>query len=248
MSSPLVCRPSSRAPLGPRRSRPAGFLCPRMPDQGLLMRVGLFIDGFNLYHSLIEAERHHPGPGVKWLDPLKLARNCLPALGPDARLISVDWFSAIPEHLQARDPEKLQRHRLYLRALQSLDSPKIEIHLGRIRRNPMSPSHEPRWSEKGTDVALACRVLELGVRDTFDEALVVSGDTDYLPLPTALERLCPGKRVRFALPFRRSPTALLRASPGSFILSPEIYRASQLENPLRLANGRMLHAPGAWRR
>lgn len=212
------------------------------------MRVALFIDGYNLYHSMVESERHHPDLAVKWLDPLKLARNCLPSVGPHASLASVDWFSAIPEHLQVRDPGKLQRHRLYLRALEALGPPRVGIHLGKIRRNPTSPSDQPTWSEKGTDVALACKVLELGVHDAFDEALVVSGDTDYLPLPAALGRLCPTKRLRFALPFRRSPTALLKASPGSFILSPELYASSQLGNPLKLPNGRLLHAPTCWTR
>lgn len=212
------------------------------------MRVALFIDGFNLYHSLVEAERQHCDLKVKWLDPLKLARNCLPSLGPDARLASIDWFSAIPEHLQARDPAKLQRHRLYLRALESLGAPGVKIHLGKIRRDPTSPTSRPTWSEKGTDVALACRVLELGIRDAFDEALIVSGDTDYLPLPTALARLCPDKRVRFALPFRRSPTALLKACPGSFILSPALYTSSQLDNPIILDSGRLMHAPEEWMR
>lgn len=210
------------------------------------MRVALFIDGFNLYHSLAETERRHPELRVKWLDPIQLARHCLSAISPQARLASIDWFSAIPEHLQTRDPGKLQRHRLYLRALEAARSPEIRIHLGKIRRNPTSPTDRPTWSEKGTDVALACKVLELGVTDAFDEALVVSGDTDYLPLPGALARLCPGKRMRFALPFRRAPAALLKACEGSIILSPELYAHSQLDNPLRLPNGRLLHAPTEW--
>lgn len=241
----MVCRPPSRAPWGPRGSRPAGFLLePQVRDGG--MRVSFFIDGFNLYHSLVETERRQPGLKIKWLDPIKLARHCLPSLGKDAVLVSIDHFTAIPEHLQVRDPDKLARHRIYIRALESLDNPNVGLHLGRIRREPTSPKNSHTWREKGTDVGLACALWEKAMGDVFDVGVIVSGDTDYLPLPIAIHRSFADKRVVFAFPYLRAPTSLIAASPGSLILSPEIYGASLLDNPLRLPNGRVLHAPSSW--
>lgn len=210
------------------------------------MRVSFFIDGFNLYHSLVETERRQPSLKVKWLDPIKLARHCLPSLGRDASLVSIDHFTAIPEHLQVRDPDKLARHRIYIRALESLETPNVGIHLGRIRRDPTSPTHFPTWREKGTDVGLTCAVWEKALGGVFDLGVVVSGDTDYLPLPIAIDRSFADKQLVFAFPYLRAPNSLRAASPSSLLLSPEIYAASLLDNPLRLPNGRVLHAPSSW--
>jgi uncharacterized LabA/DUF88 family protein len=48
--------------------------------------------------------------------------------------------------------------------------------------HPMSQSQ----AEKGIDVAMAINILESGLLDVFDSAVLVTGDGDFVPLVRAL--------------------------------------------------------------
>ena len=53
-------------------------------------RTAFVIDGFNLYHSLVEASRSLKMPaetGTKWLNLWGLCESYLPLLGRDATLV-----------------------------------------------------------------------------------------------------------------------------------------------------------------
>ena len=80
-------------------------------------RVGFFVDGFNLYHSVAKVAQETADESVKWLNLQGLARGILPLISPTASLASIHYFTALPEHLYLADPGRLQRHRTYLRAL-----------------------------------------------------------------------------------------------------------------------------------
>ena len=75
-------------------------------------RVGFFVDGFNLYHSVTKVAQETSDESVKWLDLQGLARGILPLISPSASLASIHYFTALPEHLYLADPGRLQRHRL----------------------------------------------------------------------------------------------------------------------------------------
>ena len=54
------------------------------------------------------------------------------------------------------------------------------------------------YREKGIDVALACKMVELGMNDAYDIAYLLSGDGDYCPAVQMVQGL--GKRVFAANP------------------------------------------------
>jgi uncharacterized LabA/DUF88 family protein len=150
-------------------------------------RVAFFVDGFNLYHSIGAFTEEASDESVKWLDLQGLARGIQPLISPTASLASIHYFTALPEHLYLANPGRLQRHRTYLRALTAHGGMRPSIVLGRITqqqvqvRTAMGAVNGSLWREKGTDVALAMALLREASKGDMDEAVIVSGDADYLP-------------------------------------------------------------------
>ncbi len=100
---------------------------------------------------------------------------------------SVHYFTALPEHLYLTDPGRLRRHQAYLRALTAHGEVRPAILLGRIMQLPVNIEVAGVnvggrvWREKGTDVALAMAWLREASLGGMDEAVIISGDADYLP-------------------------------------------------------------------
>lgn len=215
------------------------------------MRVAFLVDGFNLYHSLCSATRQGSSESLKWLDLHSMCRALLPAIGANATLASIDYFTALPGHLAISDPARLERHRVYIRALTAMRNPGVRMHFGRIRRQTIRIEGDQLkrkivvWREKGTDVALAGRLMALGHKAECDLAVIVSGDTDYAILPD-LFRETYSRDLIFALPFGRASSELADLAPGSLLLSPELYRSCQLPEKVRLPSGKYLHRPREW--
>ena len=150
-------------------------------------RVAFFVDGFNLYHSLSTLAKESGDQSVKWLDLAGLANGCLHEIGGSSLLRSVHYFTALPEHLYLTDPGRLRRHQAYLRALTAHGEVRPAILLGRIMQLPVNIEVAGVnvggrvWREKGTDVALAMAWLREASLGGMDEAVIISGDADYLP-------------------------------------------------------------------
>lgn len=77
------------------------------------------IDGFNLYHSLVEASRTLGlnGAGTKWLDVAGLCSSYLHLFGRNASLAGVYYFSAKAHHLERSKPGVVGRHVNFANAL-----------------------------------------------------------------------------------------------------------------------------------
>ena len=217
-------------------------------------RVGVFVDGFNLYHSVTKVAQETSDESVKWLDLQGLARGILPLISPTASLASIHYFTALPEHLYLTDPGRLQRHRTYLRALTAHGSLRPSIILGRIAQQQVQvriASGEITgsiWREKGTDVALAMALLREASKGDMDEAVIISGDADYLPAVKVFREMYPDIGLRFAFPRGRASKELLREAPNSFTLTSAAYLSHRLPERIRLPSGKFLHCPVEWRR
>ena len=217
-------------------------------------RVGFFVDGFNLYHSVTKVAQETSDESVKWLDLQGLALGILPLISPTASLASIHYFTALPEHLYLSDPGRLQRHRTYLRAITAHGSLRPSIILGRIAQQQVqvrTASGEITgsiWREKGTDVALAMALLREASKGDMDEAVIVSGDADYLPAVKVFRDMYPDIGLRFAFPRGRASKELLREAPNSFTLTSAAYLSHRLSERIRLPSGKFLHCPAEWRR
>ena len=145
------------------------------------MRTNIYIDGFNLYYGSV---RKTP---FKWLDISALCTNLL----PNRQINRIRYFTAHVRALQ-HDPQAPVRQDVYLRALKTI--PNLTIHKGHFAPRPsvfpqfplayLNPTKPPlvvqvlRTEEKGTDVNLATYLLVDCFNNDFDEAVVISNDSD----------------------------------------------------------------------
>jgi hypothetical protein len=156
-----------------------------MAEEGL--RTNFYIDGFNLYYRLLE-----PNPALKWLD---LDRWCR-LLMPKVVVHRIRYFTALVD-ARPNDPDQPNRQQIYWRALATL--PSVTIHLGRFktRTKRVWLAHPPpnttlaRISEeKGSDVNLATLLVADAFREDFDQAVVISDDSDLmLPIEIVVNEL-----------------------------------------------------------
>jgi len=140
-------------------------------------RVVAYIDGFNLYYGL-KADR---GRRYLWLDLQALVESLI---WPDQELQQVWYFTA----RVLDDPEGSRRQAGYLDALAAHCDQVIRVE-GRFQeKNRSCPTCSARWAgyeEKETDVNIAIALVEDAVRDVYDTARLISGDTDLRPARSA---------------------------------------------------------------
>lgn len=204
-------------------------------------RVTIYVDGFNLYYGLLK-----PNPALKWLD--------LSALGGALRpgdLVTVRYFTAKVRPLP--DPQTQMRQRLYLKALETL--PNVVVHYGRFSANQVRMALVDRkpgqsgtalvWKteEKGSDVNIATRLLLDGHDGLYDEAVVISGDSDLVePIREANARFGP---VHVLNP-RDVHSDLSVAASSYGALDPALLPACQFPDVVELPSGRAVVRPSTW--
>jgi len=208
-----------------------------------------FIDGFNLYHSIKAAERDLPNTQLKWLDIPCLCESHLHVIGGGAQICEIHYFSAFAEHLRDAHPDKLRKHKAIVRALTAR---KVKAHISHFQRKRIWAHDLNQWvkvyEEKETDVRLACTVLKAAALDEFDVAILMTGDTDFVPLIEEFRRLYPKKRVLFAFPHHRANRSLQRICPDSFKVSKESYAKHQFPDQVQLPSGKSVSIPSDWKR
>ena len=139
--------------------------------------TSVYVDGFNLYYRAVR------DTDFKWLDLRKLAE----LLFPEDNVRHILYFTAIVIP-RSNDAQQQQRQQAYLRALSTL--PELKITYGTFRsltkRRPLVtpitglPAYvEVRdVEEKGTDVNLATRLVADGFQRKYEQAIVLSNDSD----------------------------------------------------------------------
>ncbi len=102
------------------------------------MRVGVFIDGFNLYYGV----RAMSGHRHLWLDVETMSQHLLKS---DQVLTELHYFTAM-----VRDqPVSMDRQERYIEALRRRSS-SVEVHLGRFQKKNLSWELAPNTSPAGS--------------------------------------------------------------------------------------------------
>ena len=170
-----------------------------------IMRVTSYVDGFNLYHSVVDIGINH----YKWLDLWKLSEIYAPK--PNFTLTAVYYFSALAHWL----PGPCSRHQIYIEALKATGVTPI---LGNFKEKDRScnrcgktwKSHE----EKETDVNLAIHLLSGAYDNTYDTAFVISGDSDLSQAIKLVLDKFPHKQIKVIIPPGLQLTSQIRTSVG----------------------------------
>ena len=210
-------------------------------------RIVFLVDGFNLYHSVVEASRHLGGATTKWLDISSLCSLYLPYISRDAKLEQIYYFSAFADHLRAIDPGKVQRHEDFIKCLRTTG---IVDALARFKaRDAQCPRCRWQWKkheEKETDVGIAVKLFEVFSLDTCDTVVLVTGDTDLAPSVRTAKFWFPHKAVVCIFPYRRKNKELAQLAHKSFNIKPATYCKCQFPDPFPLPDGTSVCKPLSW--
>ena len=201
-------------------------------------RVVAYVDGFNLYFGL----KADGGRRRLWLDLQSLVERLLLV---DQDLREVWYFTARVRD----DPAAEERQSVYLDALASY-CPKVRRVEGRFQERPRNCREcGARWTgyeEKETDVNIAVALVEDAVRDSYDTALLISGDSDLRPAIAAVRRLRPEKRIVAVFPPRRNAVGLIAAVDAYIRIGSDKIRNAQLPAKIVTADGITLERPERW--
>ena len=164
-------------------------------------RVAAFYDGLNLYHAIDDLKLPH----LKWVDLRKLSKQLIHS--KSQQIVAVRYFSAYANHYSGtKQYDKVIRHREYVKALESKN---INCHMGNFAKrywNYYGRGYQSRWrrrEEKQTDVGIAVYVLHDAIDDIFDRALIISVDTDMIPLFKVMSSRFPSKPAICVAPPKR---------------------------------------------
>ncbi|MBL8420154.1 MAG: NYN domain-containing protein [Dechloromonas sp.] len=169
-----------------------------------LKRVACFVDGFNLYHAIDDLSKMgKPRHYLKWLDLHKLTKAFV---RPATEVVAdVHYFSAYATWL----PDAHQRHQQYVAALQSVG---VTVKLGQFKQKSRSCRQcGANWvghEEKESDVNFAVELLNRAWHKEFDRAIIVTADTDIVPVLQMVKRDHPSLHLTAAIPEQRYGNAL----------------------------------------
>ena len=231
------------------------------------MRVAFIVDGFNLYHSIRDAEKVVAQRPQRWLDISRLCRSYLHHFGRSATLEGVYYFSAIARHLAVSNTDIEARHQAYISAIKSagvkvtlanfkardkyIPLRYCKFKIGRFKRLFRFPLPKCRLvynraEEKETDVAIASKMFELLHRGSADAVVIISGDTDLLPAIRTARDLFPAAPIAVMFPYNRHNAELKRAVKQSFKIAKDQYAKFQFPDPITLPNGHVIKKPLKW--
>lgn len=206
-------------------------------------RVCFLVDGFNVYHSVCEAQRTIKGASMKWLDMRGLCESYLSSIGNGATLQKVFYFSAFMDWI----PDKAARHQTYVAALRTTG---VEVQLHRFKEKEVwcktCKQTHVHHEEKETDVAIAVKLMELLSVDACDTVVLVTGDTDLAPAIRTAKTLWTSKRIWTVFPFGRHNAELKLLAHGWLKVKAKRYVSYQLPNPVKVSDTELLWKPTTW--
>lgn len=213
-----------------------------------IVRAMFFVDGFNLYHAIDKRPSYVPFKErfqyhkYKWLDLNKLCR----AFTTKNEVVDkIFYFTTYATWA----PEKEKRHRIYVRALESV---KVIPVFGKFKNKTIRCLADcnkkfSKPEEKQTDVNIAITILREAFADTFDKAFIISGDSDLIPCIKAVKDLFPNKKIGIIMPPDRH-TQELKDNSDFYMRIKEIQlKTSQFPDPITDEQGNpILQKPAEW--
>lgn len=200
-------------------------------------RVIAYIDGFNLYFGMREANLDN----CRWLDVQKLVSSLLQA---NQELVAVKYYTS----RVSNNPDKQKRQSTYIDALESTGT---TIYYG----NYQAGSEECKrcghvWrtaKEKMTDVNIATAIIVDAYKDAYDMAMLISGDSDLTPPIKAVHGLFNNKRVFIAFPPKRHNSSMALVAKGSMMIGRKKLVDAQFDEEVLSRTGFKLKRPTEWK-
>ncbi len=199
-------------------------------------RVIAYIDGFNLYFGMREAGFDH----CKWLNVKLLVQNLLK---PHQVLVDIKYFTS----RVSNNPDKQKRQSTYIDALESVGIKVIYGNYQAASTECVRCGHIWRTAkEKMTDVNIATAIMVDAFQDSYDMAMLISGDSDLTPPIKEVHRLFNKKRVFIAFPPKRHNSSMALVARGSEIIGRKRLADSQFDEVIESKTGYKLKRPIEW--
>lgn len=186
-------------------------------DTERAVRVMVFIDGNNLYHSLKEKE---------WRTRTNIGLLAERLVG-DRTLVHIYYYNAPPPGGKPYTKKGSE----YLSQIKR--TPKLTFRRAWLQPTKKTDKYGPYQSyiEKGGDTALTTDLVKSAAEDEFDVAIIVSNDSDYEPAVRTVRDVY-GKSVEVVYfegtkPFALESCALMRAFRPSYIIEHDFKRPSR---------------------
>jgi uncharacterized LabA/DUF88 family protein len=201
-----------------------------------MSRYCFYVDGFNVYYALQERPAYHK---YKWLNYRKLAES---VTGNKDTIEGIFYFTTFVRW----QPASVRRHEEYIKVLRSVG---VEIIQGRFLEKNIKchqclkyfKTHE----EKQTDVNIALKVLGDALDDMYDRAVIISADSDLLPVIKSVQKYAPEKEIGVMFPIGRSSYEL-RQSAGFRRKMPEkLLKNCQFTKEVKVGSA-IIQRPASW--
>ena len=157
-------------------------------------KVIFLIDGFNLYHALMEEKRFRK---YRWISLYSLAEKFITKKD---KIEEIYYFTA----LTTWSAGKVKRHKIFIKA-QELNN--VKVVYGEFRKRDKKCHICKRiyqtFEEKQTDVNIAISLFQLAIKDKYDKAIIISGDSDLIPSIEAVKSTFPSKQIGVIIPIGR---------------------------------------------
>jgi hypothetical protein len=210
------------------------------------MITNVYIDGFNFYYGCVK------GTPFKWLDFGAFCRASLPS----ETINRIRYFTALVS--ADDDPDAPVRQTTYLRALRTV--PHLSIHEGRFFKvtkkgrlvAPPTPGLDKvtirTWEEKVSDVSIATHLVADGFRGDYEQAVVVSNDSDLVePIALVIRELnLPVHVLSPHKPPARPSYHLQQVASSYRLVDRALLAACQFPTALPDIRGRIVRKPATW--
>lgn len=205
--------------------------------------VNFYIDGLNLYNGLKSANLRI----YYWLNLEELAKSLLK---PYQNLNIIKYFTSMvypDNNYEFSGSNRFERQSRYIKALKTLDS--IEIILGRHQKNVVNCNNcghtTSKYVEKMTDVKIAVEMLKDAFQKNCDTQILITGDTDLMPVTETIFNLSNTKLIIFAPPYRKNDRLKKYCYFYGKLFKKHI-ADSQFPNTVINKEGYKIHKPVYW--
>lgn len=206
-----------------------------------MSRINCYIDGFNLYHSIVDiARKKTPHSNyLKWVNLRALAESFVKG---DESLHDIYYFTAYAKHVF----DAYKRHEKYTKALESYN---VKIVLGQFKKKfPKCKNCFKKYQtheEKESDINIAINILQDAFQDRFDKAFLITADSDLVSIIKKINVLFPSKEIILLTPPGRSKYAaeLKKNVKKWYEIKESHLKNSLLPDTINLADGTIVQKP-----
>lgn len=209
-----------------------------------MTKIVFFVDGFNLYHALdyfANGSDHNRYHKYKWISLTKLASFYVRKSETIEKIV---YFTT----LAAWDSGKAARHKLFIRAQENEG---VTVVYGEFKRKEKLCQVCKRrfWTfeEKQTDVNIALALFDMAIKDRYDKAIIISGDTDLLPAVKAVHSTFPGKEIGVVIPIGRASEDFKKQADFRYKMKERHLASSRFADTITLQDRTTLTCPPNWK-